>query len=361
MKRNREKPTRQRIFSPALPPVLTFASSAVGYEEHRGRFGGAYDFHDDSDLFGADTWEHAEKALGYTTLNLLLAKAKMSPDDIDLVFAGDLQNQCVASAEGLLPTGIPFLGLYGACSTAVEGLLLGTMALNANPCLQNCAIVTTSHHCAAERQFRLPLEYGGQRTPTAQWTATAGGAFLLTRGEPSPGVESAHRSLAADGALLHAPRITAAMPGRMVDGGVSDAANMGAAMAPAAADSLLAFFAESGTSPADFDKIVTGDLGREGSEILREILRVSGVDLGTRHEDCGDRIYLPDKQDAHAGGSGCGCCAAVMAAHYLPLLRAGKLRRILFMATGALMSPSSIQQRGHILGIAPIVVLEGET
>ncbi len=330
-----------RIYRPALPPTIVAAASAVGYEENRGRFGGEYDFHDDSDLFGADTWEHAESALGYTVFNLLLAKAKLSPKDVGLLLAGDLQNQCVASAEGYLSTGVPFLGLYGACSTACEGMVLGTMAINANSSLQNCAIVTTSHHCAAERQFRLPLEYGGQRTPTAQWTATAGGGFLL----------------AAKG---EGPRITAVMAGRMVDGGISDASNMGAAMAPAVADSLLAYFRESGESPDDFDRIITGDLGREGSEILAELCHTMGVPLGNRHEDCGAKIYLPEIQDDHCGGSGCGCCASVMAAHYLPALREGRLKRVLFMATGALMSPSSIQQRGHILGIAPIAVLEGE-
>lgn len=332
----------KRIYTPKIPPRIYETASAVGGEEHRGAFGDAFDFHDDSDLFGADTWEHAEGALGYTVWNLLLKKAKKHPEDVGLLLAGDLQNQCVASSEGLAATGVPFLGLYGACSTVCEAMVCATMALNANEDLQNAAIVTTSHHCAAERQFRLPLEYGGQRSPTAQWTATAGGGFLLSR---------THGCVA----------ITEVMAGRMVDAGIADASNMGAAMAPSVVDTLTAYFKESGRSPRDFDLIVTGDLGVEGSAILSHLMDSVGFPLLDRHRDCGALIYDLSRQDAHCGGSGCGCAASLVAAHFVPSLAAKKLHNILFLATGALMSPGSIQQGGNIIGIAPLVHLEAIT
>ncbi|MBQ8174172.1 MAG: stage V sporulation protein AD [Clostridia bacterium] len=321
---------RVRIFS---------RGSAVGHDEYRGPLGGLFDFHDKTDRFGADTWEKAEGELGRTALNLALNRAKLSHTVLDLLFAGDLQNQCVASSGGLSSFGLPYVGLYGACSTFVEGLLCATMALSSCRELSRVGVVTTSHNCAAERQFRLPLEYGGQRTPTAQWTATAGGCVLLERGESGVCVDRV-------------------MAGRMVDGGISDAANMGAAMAPAAADSLLRFFSESGEVPTDYDAVVTGDLGREGSAILSDLLAPHGISLGDRHRDCGVMLYDPDRQDVHAGGSGCGCIASVSCAYFLPKMEKKEMKRILLMATGALMSPSSIQQGGAIIGIAPIVTLE---
>lgn len=319
-----------RIFSHA---------SAVGHDEYRGPLGSLFDFHDDSDRFGAPTWEQAEGALGATAFNLALARAGIPHTALDLLYAGDLQNQCTASSGGLSPFGVPYYGLYGACSTFVEGLSLAALSLSASDSLTRVGVVTTSHNCAAERQFRLPLEYGGQRTPTAQWTATAGGCALLERG--TRGV-----------------CITAIMAGRMIDGGITDAANMGAAMAPAAADTLLRYFAESGDTPDAYDAVVTGDLGREGSAILSDLLSLRALSLGNRHRDCGVMLYDPAYQDVHAGGSGCGCIASVFCAHFLPRLLSGEMKRILLMATGALMSPSSIQQGGSIIGIAPLAVVE---
>lgn len=321
-------------------PVRIFShASAVGHDEYRGPLGQYFDYHDDSDRFGAPTWEQAEGALGATVFNLALARAGIPHTALDLLLAGDLQNQCVASSGGLAPFGVPYYGLYGACSTFVEGLSLGALALSGGASLTRVGVVTTSHNCAAERQFRTPLEYGGQRTPTAQWTATAGGCALLERG-------------------AHGVCITATMAGRMIDGGITDAANMGAAMAPAAADTLLRYFAESGDTPDAYDAIVTGDLGREGSAILSDLLSLRSLSLGNRHRDCGVMLYDPSYQDVHAGGSGCGCIASVFCAHFLPRLLSGEMKRILLMATGALMSPSSIQQGGSIIGIAPLAVVE---
>ncbi len=327
------------ILHPSTAVRVVSYASAVGREEYRGPLGTQFDYHDEEDRFGADTWEKAEGELCHITLNLALKRAGLSHRDIDLLLAGDLQNQCMASSRGLCSFGVPYCGLYGACSTFVEGMLLGTLALCGTPDMHCVGVVATSHNAAAERQFRLPLEYGGQRTPTAQWTATAGGCVLLERA--AGGVE-----------------LAALLPGRPVDSGIKDAANMGAAMAPAVADTLLRYFGESGEDPEGFDAIITGDLGREGSGILTDLLIPHGLSLGGRHRDCGVLLYDPAYQDVHAGGSGCGCCASVTAAHFLPKLVRGEMHRILLLATGALMSPGDIKQGGSIIGIAPLVVLE---
>ncbi|MBP5209774.1 MAG: stage V sporulation protein AD [Clostridia bacterium] len=330
--------SRITVFDPARRPRILAAASAVGGEEFHGPLGPLFDYHDESDRFGADTWEHAEGALSHVVLSLALKRAGMDHREPDVLFAGDLENQCVASHEGLGSFGIPYCGLYGACSTVGEGLTLASLALSAPGGARVAAVVTTSHYCAAERQFRTPLEYGSQRTPTAQWTATAGGAFLLSRDRGEVEIE-------------------AVMPGRVTDAGLRDPGNMGAAMAPAAADSLLRYLEARGEGPGDYDAIVTGDLAKDGSCWLSELLTKEGVLIRERHFDCGTLLYDYEKQDVHAGGSGCGCSAAVLAARFFPAIARGEMRRVLFLATGALMSPSSLLQGGHISGIAPVVCL----
>ena len=321
------------------PPRIFASASAVGGEEANGPLGAAFDFHDPSDRFGGDTWEHAEACLAGTVFSLLMNKAKFDHRQVDMLFAGDLQNQCVASSEGLMGFGVPYIGLYGACSTCGEGLMQAALALSVPGGIRYAVSLTTSHYCAAERQFRTPLEYGAQRTPTAQWTATAGGGFLLTS-EPRGKIE-----------------IEAIMPGRIIDSGIRDAANMGAAMAPAVVDSLHRYFAARHERPDDYDAIITGDLAKEGSLILEKMLAEEGVSVKNNHFDCGKLLYDYDTQDVHAGASGCGCSASVLAAHFMPKLKSGEFRRVLFVATGALMSPSSILQGGNIGGIAPVVCL----
>ena len=312
-------------------------ASVVGREEWRGPHSGAFDLHDESNRFGAETWEKAEGEMQGMALSLALKKGgvKESPS---LLFAGELQNQCMASAHGLLSFGIPFFGLYGACSTLTEGLVLASSLL-AGGLVPDAAVVTSSHTAAAERQFRLPLEYGGQRPPTAQWTATASGAYYLSRERESPVC------------------VTHAMAGRLVDGGIRDAGNMGAAMAPAAAESILTFLKETSSVPADYDAIVTGDLGCFGSALLRELLEAEGVPT-PNHLDCGCLLYDREKQDVHAGASGCGCSAAMLSAFFMPRLERGEIRRLLFLSTGAIMSPTSVSQGENIFGIAPAVLLE---
>lgn len=322
-------------------PIYFESYSAVGgYEEGHGPLGEKFDFIDEKDLFGMKTWEKAEGEMSRLALNLALKKKDIENDSLNLIVAGDLQNQCVASSGGLFSFGVPFLGLYGACSTCTEGLLVLTAMLSTSKNYTRGASVTSSHNSAAERQFRMPLEYGGQRTPSAQWTATAAGAFILSK-TPSR------------------VKITAFMPGKAVDGYIKDASNMGAAMALAASDTILSFFREN--DPREFDLIVTGDLGMVGSNILYDIIKEKSPDgdlISKKHRDCGLILYNTETSDVHAGGSGCGCSASVLASHFLPMLESGELKKIIFLSTGALMSTSSVFQGDHILGIAPCIVIE---
>lgn len=331
----------QRFIRFQNPPFFISHASVGGYEEGSGPLASLLDLHDQSDKFGQDTWERAEGELGRTALNLALKKGGIKPCEVDILLAGDLQNQCVASSGGLYSFGIPYLGLYGACSTCTESLFLLSSLLSEGDTYRIGAAVTTSHNSAAERQFRLPLEYGGQRPPTAQWTATAGGSFLLSS------------CVKREGGV----RILGGMAGRIVDGEISDASNMGAAMAPAAADTLLSFFSLGILSPAELDAVVTGDLGRLGSELLLDLTEEKGLFIRDLHLDCGCLLYDGRKRDIHAGGSGCGCSASVLSSYFIPRLERGEYKNILFLSTGALMSPSSVQQGDPIYGIAPLILL----
>ena len=327
---------------------IASSASAAGKNEKEGPLGNLFDTVSEDDRFGQDTWEKAESEMQRLALGAALAKAGFDPGSLDAVFAGDLLNQCVASNYGLLSFGIPYFGLYGACSTAAEGLILSALLCAAGA--KRAAAVTSSHFCSAERQFRFPLEYGGQRTPTAQWTVTGAGAFILS---------DSRDDVLYDGSVRAIPRISAVMPGIVIDRGIDDLSNMGAAMAPAAADTLTRYFS-AGADPGEFDLIVTGDLGREGSEILRDLIASTGRDIRRNHVDCGLIIYDCDGTDRHAGGSGCGCSAAVMASSILQNVRDGVLKRILFVGTGALMSPLTVNQKGTIPGIAHLCEITGE-
>ena len=322
--------------------ILT-AATVVGSKEQSGPLGGHFDYYGDDDRFGQATWEQAESEMQRMALASALGKAELKQEQVDMLFAGDLLNQCVGSAYGLLSYDIPYFGLYGACSTSVEGLMLASAMIGGGHA-KVAAAVTSSHNAAAERQFRTPLEYGGQRTPTGQWTVTGAGAFVVTSPDIAKGREMA--------------RMTHALPGIVVDMGITDANNMGAAMAPAAVSTLMRFFDESGTYPMDYDLIVTGDLGWEGSRILCDLMMAEGRDIFDRHNDCGKMIFSRSTQDTHSGGSGCGCAAVVLGGYLLPMLSRGELNRILFMATGAMMSPDSVKQGQSIPGVAHLVCLE---
>jgi len=324
----------------ANPPYILAGGSVVGKKEGEGPLGPGFDYVCEDSYFGEKTWEKAESALLQRCFSIACDKAHLAPSGLQYIFGGDLLNQCTASTFALRDCGVPFFGLYGACSTMAESLSLAAMAVDGGFC-DAAAAVSCSHFCSAERQFRFPLEYGGLRTPTAQWTVTGAGAAVL----------------AAQGS---GPRVTHVTTGCIVDAGITDAANMGAAMAPAALDTLKAHFEDTGRSPEDYDLIVTGDLGMIGRAALLELAAREDIDLEKNHMDCGLLIFDRNTQDVRAGGSGCGCCASVFCSLLLNGLRAGKWRRLLFAATGALMSTTSSQQGESIPGICHAVAVESE-
>ncbi len=318
-------------------PSIISSYAVVGKKEGQGPLGKSFDKVLSDDRFNESSWEKAESKLQQDAIDGALKKANLKYNDIDLICAGDLLNQCISSSFGLRETDIPFLGLYGACSTMAESLVAGSLAVSGG--FANKALcVTSSHFCSAERQFRFPLEYGGQRTPTAQWTVTGSGAAVLSSDN-----------------VISSPKIKRILIGRVKDYGIKDANNMGAAMAPAAADSLVRYFKDTNTLPAEYDLIVTGDLGLVGSKLLKELTLKEGIELKENYTDCGLEIYDLKNQDVHAGGSGCGCSASTLCGHILPLMRKGKYKNILFAATGALLSTVSTQQGESIPGICHIV------
>lgn len=328
---------RQSVMLPSHPAVCASAA-VVGKREGDGPLKNRFDYISDDSYFGEQTWEKAESRMLQQAFALACDKAALAPAALDCVIAGDLLNQCVSSTFALEHTGAPHLGIYGACSTMAEALALAGMLIDGGYGSNICA-VTASHFCTAERQYRFPLEYGGQRTPTSQWTVTGAGAAIV--------------SSAGD-----APRITNVTIGKIVDAGITDANNMGAAMAPAAYDTLSAHFADTGRTPDYYDAIFTGDLGALGHDILQSLFAADGVTLDERYMDCGVLIYDLRTQDVHAGGSGCGCSASVLCAHILPAMKKGIWKKVLFAATGALMSPTSAQQGASIPGICHAVALE---
>ena len=319
------------------PPVVAAHAAIGGKKEGEGPLAACFDELSADNFFGQSNWEAAEKEMALRAARLCLKKAETTPDNVSLALAGDLQAQCTASSYALRELGIPFAGLFGACSTMAEALGLGAALCSAGMA-DGLLAMTSSHFCAAERQFRTPLSYGAVRTPTAQWTATAAGCCILSN----------------EG---RGPAVTHAAIGRIVDRGITDANNMGAAMAPAAYDTLRALFSDTRTSPADYDLIVTGDLGYLGHALLTELFRRDGVELGDNCTDCGLLLYDRVKQDMHAGGSGCGCSAAVLNGYLLHGLRTGRWQRLVFAPTGALLSPTSSFQGESVPGICHAVVL----
>lgn len=322
------------------PAVLGYAA-VVGKKEGEGPYGKYYDqCHNDTTL-GESTWEKAESRMQNEAVSIALRKANLKNTDVDCIFAGDLLNQCISSTFGLKSLDIPFLGQFGACSTMAQTLGIASLFVESGAAAR-AAAVTSSHFCSAERQYRFPLEYGGQRTPTAQWTATAAGSVILGKRQDN---------------LSAKVGLKAVTFGRITDFGVKDANNMGAAMAPAAAQTLIDFLNDTGTKPQDYDLILTGDLGFVGSQLLEEIVKKENVEIAPVHNDCGMMIYDREKQDVHAGGSGCGCSAAILCSAILQQMEAGQLHKVLFLGTGALMSPTSSQQGESIPCVAHLVYL----
>lgn len=319
------------------PSILSFAA-VVGKKEGEGPYGKYFDSIENDAYFGQKSWEKAESENLRRSVSLTLDKGKLKNTDIDFVISGDLLNQCISSGYALRDMGIPFFGVYGACSTMAESLVLGSLIVGGGAA-KRVLCATSSHFCSAEKQFRTPLEYGGQRTPNAQWTVTGSGSAVV-------------------GENGNAPFIEAVTCGRIVDLGVTDIGNMGAAMAPAFVDTLKRHLDALGRKPSDYDLILSGDLGLVGKSIAEELMEKEEIDTKGRYNDCGAMIFDKECQDTHAGGSGCGCAASILCGYVLPQIKKGTFKRVLFAATGALMSPTATFQGESIPGISHAVSIE---
>ncbi len=332
---------RYTIMLPTRPSIIGNAG-VVGKKEGEGPLSQEFDKIHEDEFLGKETFEKAESELVKDAVTRALTKANENPEDIDCCFSGDLLNQCIGSSFGLREFGMPFSGLYGACSTMALSLALSSTLIDAGA-LESAVAATSSHFCSAERQYRNPLEYGGQRTPASQWTVTGAGAAVLKNSVPDN------------------PRVNAVIFGKIRDLGITDANNMGAAMAPAASETISAFLNDTHTKPEDFDLILTGDLGKVGSNLLKELLvKENNIDISAVHNDCGLLIYDLDAQDVHSGGSGCGCSASVLCSYIINKLRKKELNRVLFVGTGALLSPTSSLQGESVPGIAHGVLLTSD-
>lgn len=318
-----------------MPPTIHSYASIVGDKEGKGPMAKYFDEVSDDPYFGQETWEKAESEMLKRAVERAVKKGNLKNDDINFMFAGDLQNQCCSTTFGLRELDIPLFCIYGACSTMSEGLALSALLAEKEKGVK-IAAATSSHFCSAERQFRFPLSYGGVRTPTAQWTCTASGAAIISE-SASP------------------PYIKGISVGKITDMGITDANNMGAAMAPAAAYIIKKYLDDTKLSPDDFDAIITGDLGRVGGILLIELLAKDGINISKVYKDCGTMIFDMKNQDVHAGGSGCGCSASVLCGYFLDRIKSGEINNLLFCATGALMSPTLTSQGESIPSISHAV------
>ena len=319
------------------PPTITECSSIVGPKEANGPLAKYFDKTLEDEFWGEKTWEKAESKIIKENVSLVISKAGIATNEIDCIFAGDLLNQCISSSFGLRDENIPFFGVFGACSTFVESMSLGAIAVEGFA--NNVLCATSSHFCSAEKQFRFPLELGNQRPPTSQWTVTGSGAAILSKNG-------------------NGPYITHITPGKIIDMGVKDANNMGAAMAPAFCDTLITHFLDTGRNPSYYDAIISGDLGHIGKEIAIDIAKSKGYNIKSNYNDCGVLIFDKESQDTHSGGSGCACCGSVFSGYFFRQLKQKKLKKILLVATGALMNSTSSQQGESIPGIAHAISIE---
>ena len=317
------------------------SASIVGTKEGQGPLGALFDRVGSDDLFDCSTWEEAESALQKEAVYMAMKKAGMQPEDIHFMFAGDLLGQSIATSFGLKQFEIPLLGVYGACSTCGESILLGSMAIEGG-FAEHVVCVTSSHFASAEKEFRFPLEYGNQRPLSATWTVTGSGAFVLS----------------ADKKQGARAKVTGFTVGIVTDFGLKDSMNMGACMAPAAASTIERHFKDFHVGPQDYDKIITGDLGSIGQTVLLDLLRDKGYDISEVHMDCGMTIYDAKAQDTHAGGSGCGCCAVTLSAYILKQVEEKFWKKVLFIPTGALLSKTSYNEGQSVPGVAHALVIE---
>lgn len=331
---------RYTLLLPSKPGILGYAA-VVGKKEGEGPLASEFDYIYEDGSAGEKSWEKAESVIHGDAVSRAISKAGISPEDADAIFAGDLLNQCTGTTFGIRELGIPFVGIYGACSTMALSLAAAAACVDSRIC-ETAVASTSSHFCSAEKQFRMPLEYGGQRTPTSQWTATAAGAAVISKEECKARVEKI-------------------IIGRIQDYGIKDANNMGAAMAPAACRTIADFLRDTNTAPDDYDLILTGDLGSVGTQLLCELMvKQENIDISSVHNDCGLMLYdTVNQKEVGAGGSGCGCSGAVVCSNILRRIECGELKRVLFVGTGALMSSVSALQSESIPSVAHGVLLTG--
>ncbi len=320
------------------PPVILESAATGSKKESEGKLAADFDLLVPDPLWEEKSWEAAESKFLKQAISIAMEKAGIEWSKVGCIVSGDLMNQCTSTAFAIKDFHRPLLGVYGACSTMAESMLVAANFISSG-FVEYAIAATSSHFCSAEKQFRTPLEYGGQRTPTAQWTVTGSGAAVL-------------------GATGSGPKITHATLGKIVDRGVTDANNMGAAMAPAFVDTMVNHFKDTGRKVSDYDLIVSGDLGFVGRELAVRLAAENGLDFSVNYDDCGCMIYDRSKQDVHAGASGCACAGTVLCGHLLKRIRNGELKRILFAPTGALMSPTTCMQGESILGISYAISIE---
>ena len=320
------------------PVTILDTASIVGKKEADGPMAKYFDVCLEDEFFGEKTWEKAESKMIKSAIETVIRKSNISVSDIDYLFAGDLLNQCISSSFGIRDFEIPFFGVFGACSTFVEGMMLASMLLDSGAG-NHAVTATSSHFCSAEKQFRFPLELGNQRPPTSQWTVTGGAAAVLAKSGAGP-------------------YITNVTPGKIVDRGIKDANNMGSAMAPAAVSTIITHLKDTGRKPSYYDAIITGDLGHIGKSIVLDLCKAEGYQLSSLYNDCGVLMFDKEKQDTHAGGSGCACCGTVFSGYFFNQLKQKKIKKMLLVATGALMNSTSSQQGESIPGIAHAVSIE---
>ncbi len=357
---SKNKPLGTSSVAYAKPVLIMGSGNIVGQMENEGPLAGSFDkvSDDKNDMFGEDSWEKAESQLQKQAVALTLQKTCAQADDVRYLFAGDLLGQNIASSFGIKDYHIPLFGLYGACSTCGESLVLGSMNIAAGYADRVIAL-TSSHFASAQKEFRFPLEYGSQRPLYASWTVTGSAAFLLQEGNAN-GKSTTGRQIKNVLESEHGYKvgITGVTVGKIEDFGIKDSFNMGCAMAPAAAWTISTHFKDFGRTPDDYDAIFTGDLGSVGQQALFNLLSQEDIDISENHYDCGMLIYDAKKQDVHAGGSGCGCSAVVLSAHILPKLAKKQWKRILFVPTGALLNKTSFNEGQNVPGIAHAVVIE---
>ena len=328
----------QQTLALSQPIYIAAAANAVGQKESEGPLSPFFDYADADDTFSQKTWEKAESKIIKEATNMVIAKSGIASKDIDLVFAGDLLNQCISSNFGMRDSNIPFFGLFGACSTFVEALCIGSVFMDSLAC-NNVLCATSSHFCSAEKQFRFPLELGNQRPPSSQWTVTGSGAAILS-------------------ASGNGPYITHITPGKITDMGITDANNMGAAMAPAFVDTLITHFKDTGRNPSYYDAIISGDLGHIGKDIAIDLALSKGYNIKNNYNDCGVLMFDKQTQDTHSGGSGCACIGTIFSGYFFKQLKDQKIKKLLLIATGALMNSTSSQQGESIPGIAHALSIE---